>query len=71
MPEIPTELATYDLRLLDDGSTLVFTYNAGAERSGITRLLSDLGDAGLHLRDLQTRQSSLEEIFVGLVKDTA
>ncbi|MCA8882057.1 MAG: ABC transporter ATP-binding protein [Rhodobacteraceae bacterium] len=69
--EIPAELASYDLRLRDDGSTLIFTYNAGAERSGITRLLSDLGDAGLHVRDLQTRQSSLEEIFVGLVKDTA
>ncbi len=68
---VPEALAAYDLSLESDGRALVFRFDAGAEHSGINRLLSDLAAAGLQLRDLQTRQSSLEEIFVGLVKESA
>ena len=68
---VPAALAAYDLSLQEDGRVLVFSFDASSERSGINRLLSDLAEAGLQLRDLQTRQSSLEEIFVGLVKESA
>ena len=69
--EIPAALAGYDLELAEDGSALTYCYDTHAESTGITRLLTDLREAGLHLRDLQTRQSSLEEIFVGLVTEPA
>ncbi|MBL9060622.1 MAG: ABC transporter ATP-binding protein [Mangrovicoccus sp.] len=68
---VPAALAAYDLGLDPDGRALVFRFDSGAEHSGINRLLSDVAAAGLQLRDLQTRQSSLEEIFVGLVKESA
>ena len=64
----PAALAAFDLRSEDDGATLVYTYDTGAQRTGITALLKALQEAGLGLRDVQTSQSSLEEIFVGLVK---
>ena len=51
----------------DGGRELVFTYDTRGERTGITQLLGDLGKAGIRFRDLQTSQSSLEVIFVGLV----
>ena len=66
---IPPELASYDLWLAEDGSRLTYVYDTKAERTGITGLLTDLSAAGLALRDLQTSQSSLEDIFVDLVKD--
>ena len=66
---IPTALARYDLSLAEDGSRLTYVYDTKAERTGITGLLTDLSAAGLALRDLQTSQSSLEDIFVDLVKD--
>jgi len=55
------------LSLSADGSELTYTYDTQAERTGITRLLAALNDAGIRFRDLSTTQSSLEEIFVGLV----
>ena len=58
-----------NLTLADDGSELVFTYDTQAERTGVTALLSDLSRAGIRFRDLQTVQSSLEDIFVGLVSE--
>ena len=64
---IPPTLSRYQLELGSDGGSLVYTYDVQAERTGITALLNDLSAAGLSLRDLQTDQSSLEEIFVGLV----
>ncbi|HET7849842.1 MAG TPA: ABC transporter ATP-binding protein [Pseudolabrys sp.] len=64
---VPAMLAAHNLTLANEGRDLVFTYDAQAERSGINRLLSDLGSAGIRLRDLETTQSSLEDIFVGLV----
>jgi len=66
---IPTALASYDLWLAEDGGRLTYVYDTKAERTGITGLLTDLSAAGLALRDLQTSQSSLEDIFVDLVKD--
>ena len=68
---VPAALAEYDLTLSADGCTLVYTYEKAAARTGITRLLQRLSEAGLTMRDLQTTESSLEEIFVGLVKEDA
>ena len=71
--EIPEALSSHDLRLEQEGRALVYAYDRQAERTGITRLLADIQAAGLRLRDVETRQSSLEEIFVDLVsgKDAA
>lgn len=66
---IPPELGAYGLALSDDGSELTYTYDTQAERTGITSLLRDLAAAGIRFRDLQTSQSSLEEIFVSLVSE--
>lgn len=65
---IPESLSGYGLEIEQDGNALRYTYDTTRDRTGITTLLSDLSAAGLQLRDLQTRQSSLEEIFVGLVQ---
>lgn len=67
--EIPTALRSDALSLSEDGCALVYTYDTRGERTGITKLLGDVSNAGLVLRDVVTRQSSLEEIFVGLVHD--
>jgi ABC-2 type transport system ATP-binding protein len=69
LDEVPAELSAYNLKLAADGMELVFTYDSQVERTGITGLLTDLNRAGIHFRDLQTTQSSLEDIFVGLVSD--
>ncbi len=66
---IPDGLAAFDLTLSDDGCGLIYTYDTNAERTGIRRLLNALDGAGLSFRDLQTEQSSLEQIFVDLVSD--
>jgi ABC-2 type transport system ATP-binding protein len=66
---IPSELAGYRLELAADGSELVYTYDTQTESADITALLADLNAAGVKFNDLQTRQSSLEEIFVSLVKE--
>jgi ABC-2 type transport system ATP-binding protein len=66
---VPAELAAHNLTLGADGSELVFTYDTMAERTGVTALLGDLNRAGIRFRDLETQQSSLEDIFVGLVSE--
>ena len=66
---IPDRLAAYNLRLAAEGGELVYTYETTGERTGITALLTDLNEAGLQMRDLNTSQSSLEEIFVNLVRE--
>jgi ABC-2 type transport system ATP-binding protein len=66
---IPDELAGHHLTLADGGAELVYTYDTQGERTGITALLADLGRAGIRFRDLQTSQSSLEDIFVDLVRE--
>jgi ABC-2 type transport system ATP-binding protein len=68
---IPAELARHNLVFSDDGRELVYTYDTRAGRTGITALLQDLGAAGIRFRDLQTIQSSLEDIFVELVRKSA
>jgi ABC-2 type transport system ATP-binding protein len=65
---IPGELTAYQLERSDSGNTLVFTYDAQHERSTIAGLLRKLGDLGIEFKDLQTQESSLEEIFVSLVR---
>ncbi|MEP2641814.1 ABC transporter ATP-binding protein [Roseobacter sp.] len=66
---VPEALAGYGLVRADDGRTLTYSYDTRAERTGITKLLQDVAAAGLVLRDVVTRQSSLEDIFVDLVHD--
>jgi ABC-2 type transport system ATP-binding protein len=69
LAEIPPALAPHNLELAADGCELVYTYDTQRERTGITALLKDLSEAGIRFNDLQTRESSLEDIFVSLVKD--
>jgi ABC-2 type transport system ATP-binding protein len=64
---VPPALANYDLTLADDHRKLIYSYDTKSEHTGITSLLDDLRHAGIKFRDLQTTQSSLEDIFVGLV----
>jgi ABC-2 type transport system ATP-binding protein len=66
---LPAALAAHNLTLAADGKELVFTYDNKAERTGVTSMLSALNSADIRFRDLQTTQSSLEDIFVGLVSD--
>ncbi|WP_299968190.1 ABC transporter ATP-binding protein [uncultured Roseobacter sp.] len=66
---VPQALSGYDLVLCEDGCTLRYSYDTRGERTGITKLLRDVSEAGLVLRDVATRQSSLEDIFVGLVHE--
>lgn len=68
---LPPQLSRYNLELTADGHELVYTYDTQGERTGITALLTDLGTAGIRFKDLSTSQSSLEEIFVNLVKKPA
>jgi ABC-2 type transport system ATP-binding protein len=65
---IPPALAGYDLNLANGGSELVYTYDTQGPRTGITGLLTDLASAGIRFKDLDTTQSSLEDIFVDLVR---
>jgi ABC-2 type transport system ATP-binding protein len=67
--EIPSSLKKYDLSISSNMMSLNYTYNVQAKQTGITNLLQDLKDAGLKLKDLKTEQSTLEKIFVSLVKD--
>jgi ABC-2 type transport system ATP-binding protein len=69
LDEVPAELAGYGLELASNGTELIYTYDSQAERMDIADLLADLNGAGIKFEDLQTKQSSLEEIFVSLVKE--
>lgn len=71
LPALPVELAPHGLALSADGQELVYTYDTKGERTGITTLLTDLAAAGIPFRDLSTSQSSLEDIFVDLVREQA
>jgi len=64
---VPASLASYNLALADDRKKLIYTYDTRSEHTGITALLDDLRHADIEFKDLQTTQSSLEDIFVGLV----
>ena len=67
--EIPKVLDQYNLLLVNDNMALDYRYNVQAKQTGITTLLQDIKDAGLKLKDLKTEQSTLEKIFVSLVKE--
>jgi ABC-2 type transport system ATP-binding protein len=67
MPSIPPELADWPLTLEDDGRRLVYSFDANAEDGGISRLLRRLGEMGIDFKDLDTSQTSLEDIFVSLI----
>ena len=67
--EIPDSLDKYKLVLGNNKMSIDYTYNVQAEQTGITNLLQDIKDAGLKLKDLKTEQSTLEKIFVSLVKE--
>lgn len=69
LKQLPQALQDYDLTLCNEGVTLTYTYDKNAERTGITRLMRDLQEAKITFADLDTKQSSLEDIFVDLVKD--
>lgn len=69
LQDVPNALAEHNLALSPDGSSLIYTYDTRSDRTGITRLLTDISAAGLVLNDVKTRESSLEEIFVGLVSE--
>ena len=71
LERLPEQLASYKLELAPAGDAVTYTYDTRADRTGITRLLADLGAAGITFKDLDTRQSSLEEIFVSLVREDA
>jgi len=71
MTKIPAELADWRLVLKSDGSELVYTFDAKEDSTGIPSLLRRLSDLGIGFKDLNTRQSSLEDIFVSLVSDRA
>ena len=67
--KIPKPLEKYKLKLIDDGNSFNYYYNTGNVKTGITSLLSDMNDIGINLFDIQTKETSLEEIFVKIIKD--
>ena len=67
--KIPKPLEKYKLKLIDDGNSFNYYYNTGNVKTGITSLLSDMNDIGINLFDIQTEETSLEEIFVKIIKD--
>ena len=68
MQEIPQGLSGLPLELSGDGSTLIYTFDTQSEETGIANLLRRLGEHGIDFKDLQSSESSLEEIFVSLVR---
>ncbi len=71
LASIPTTLASHQLTLGADGSELTYVYDPRQTEAAVSSLLDDLGHAGIRLRDLHTTQSSLEDIFVSLIQETA
>ncbi len=71
LQRIPAELAALPLELSAGGNELTYTYDAHSEHLGIAKLLEDLDRSGIAFKDLQTNQSSLEDIFVSLVREKA
>ncbi|HWK71482.1 MAG TPA: ABC transporter ATP-binding protein [Burkholderiaceae bacterium] len=71
LPSLPPLLAPYQLELAAEGNEIVYTYDTQRRHNDIADLFKDLGQAGIAFKDLQTKQSSLEEIFVKLVRSPA
>jgi ABC-2 type transport system ATP-binding protein len=70
LADLPAGLMDYPIVLSADGRELTYTYDTRAQRTGITTLLSQLSESGIRFRDLRTSQSSLEEIFVDLLRQS-
>ena len=66
---LPTKLESYNLTVLNNGLSISYNYDSSSKQTGITSLLQDMKETGLKLKDLKTEQSSLENIFVELVRD--
>ena len=71
LEELPTKLSDYEIVLAADRQSLNYTYNMRSGRTGINQILSSLTQSGIIIKDLQTKQSSLEDILMSLVKETA
>lgn len=71
LEDLPTKLSDYDIVLAADRQSLNYTYNMRSGRTGINQILSSLTQSGIIIKDLQTKQSSLEDIFMSLVNETA
>ena len=69
LASVPAALSNWQLQLSEDGTLLTYVFDGQAERTGIPTLLTAVRDAGLAFKDLDTKQSSLEDIFVGLIRD--
>ncbi len=69
LPTVPPELAEWNVTLQGEGTELHYVFDATAERTGVPSLLRRMTDLGIGFKDLSTRQSSLEDIFVELVTD--
>jgi ABC-2 type transport system ATP-binding protein len=69
MTEVPADLGEWNLALEDDGHVLCYQFDANAEKTGVPSLLRKVSDLGIGFKDLSTEQSSLEDIFVGLVHE--
>ena len=69
LKQLPKELGEKNVKLSDDGLSITYIYDTKQKKTGITKLLSNLSNSGINLRDIQTDQSSLEEIFVKLVRE--
>ena len=67
--KIPNELKMYNLKLSDEGNCFLYNYQTGKEKTGITALLSNMNEIGVELQDIETKQTSLEDIFVKIIKD--
>ena len=71
LEELPTKLSDYEIVLAADRQSLKYTYNMRSGRTGINQILSSLTQSGIIIKDLQTKQTSLEDIFMSLVNETA
>ena len=71
LKDLPSKLSDYDIILAVDRKSLIYTYNMRSGRTGINQILSNLTQSGIIVKDLQTKQSSLEDIFMSLVSETA
>ncbi|MDB2583750.1 ABC transporter ATP-binding protein, partial [Alphaproteobacteria bacterium] len=69
LTHIPKKLNKYNLKLIDEGNSFHYFYNTSKEKTGITSLLYDMNEIGINLFDIQTEETSLEEIFVKIIKD--
>ena len=70
LKDLPSKLSDYDIVLAEDRQFLIYTYNMRSGRTGINQILSNLTQSGIIFKDLQTKQSSLEDIFMSLVSET-